>query len=106
SGPALLPGKPEQSLIIQAVNYTDQLKMPPKSKLPPGEVAALTAWVRAGAALPDAAAETATRSLPANGPIRSDHWAFQPVREPAVPAGRNPIDAFILSALGAKGLTC
>src|SRR5258707_15822982 len=49
SGPAFVPGKPEQSLIIQAGNYNDQLKIPPKSKLPPGQVPALPAWGKEGA---------------------------------------------------------
>src|SRR5258708_6674816 len=105
SGAVVFAGKPEQSLLIQAVNYNDQLKMPPKSKLPPGEVAALMAWVKAGASLPDSAAEIAKTAMPLNGPIRSDHWAFQPMREPIVPPRRNPIDAFILPVFNAKGLT-
>src|SRR5215217_21 len=48
SGPAAVPGQPDQSLLIAAVRYDDEPKMPPKSRLSDRQVAALTRWVAAG----------------------------------------------------------
>src|SRR5207237_9918125 len=53
SGPAILPGKPEESLLIQAVSQThERLKMPPQGKLKDEEIEDLKSWVRAGAVWP------------------------------------------------------
>jgi hypothetical protein len=107
SGPAVEPSKPEESLIVAAVSHAgDAPKMPPKRRLDASQVAALTDWVRAGAPWP-AAAATAGGSAPKV----KDHWAFRPVRVPAVPAVRdpswvaNPVDAFVLARLEAAGLS-
>jgi mono/diheme cytochrome c family protein len=101
-GPAVVPGQPEKSLLIKAVNQDEDLKMPPKGrKLSAQQIADLTQWVKLGAPWP--AADTKPETAVA-------HWAFQPLRRPAVPAvkdqgwARNPIDAFILAKLEAQGL--
>src|SRR5262245_26899218 len=113
-GPALVPGQPDKSLLIKAVRHEDrELKMPPSKKLTREQVADLTRWVKMGAPWPgaDASAGSTTRK----GEFRITdkdraHWAFQPVKRPDVPAvkdkawARNPIDAFILARLEAKGL--
>src|SRR5439155_2180328 len=66
---------------------------------PPEAVAALTEWVKMGAPYPEAAP-------PANAPDARKHWAFQPVKDPAVPPlGSNPIDALVLAKLRDKGLS-
>src|SRR4051794_14612656 len=53
TGPAVVPGKPDDSLLVKAVRYTHEgLKMPPKGKLPDAVIADLEAWVKAGAADP------------------------------------------------------
>src|SRR5436190_19921013 len=50
SGPAVVPGKPEESRLIKAVRYADdELKMPPKEKLPAAVLADLEAWIKMGA---------------------------------------------------------
>src|SRR5262249_33443181 len=49
SGPAIVAGEPGGSLLIDAINYGDLHQMPPKSKLPDREIAALTRWVAMGA---------------------------------------------------------
>ena len=120
SGPALVPGDPDRSLFIHAINHDTFVQMPPKKKLPRAEIAALTRWVEAGAKWPssslsqqpDLAPERETpREQPGYSQAQIDHWAFQPVREPSLSetAGskqpRSPIDRFLLAALGAKGLT-
>lgn len=105
SGPAIVPGDPEKSLLIKAVRYTDKdLQMPPKDKkLAPEQIAALEQWVAMGAPDPRTAdASTDTDSIEARA---KTHWAFQPVANPPVPEVKRkkwvktPIDAFILAKL-------
>jgi cytochrome c553 len=114
SGPAVAPGKPEQSLIVTAVRHSEQLKMPPKEKLPAADVAALTEWVKAGAVWPDAKPVTPIPAKPAAGRTFTEEekrfWAFQPVRRPKAPdvpglKGPNPVDAFLAEVRTAKGLS-
>jgi hypothetical protein len=106
TGPAVVPGKPDESPMLRAVGYTDSnLQMPPKGKLPAAKVEALTAWVKMGAPWPATPSAAAAR-----GEGVKPHWAFQPVREPALPTVRDaawattPLDQFVLAKLEAKGL--
>jgi hypothetical protein len=112
SGPAIVPGRPAQSLLVKAINYQD-LEMPPGKRLTKKDVVLLEEWVRMGAPWPGAAVGLASKQGP-NGRQISDKdrrwWAFQPVRRLAVPkvAGAppaNPIDAFLLEKLQARGLS-
>ncbi len=110
SGPVVVAGKPEESLLIKAINYelADGPKMPPKEKLKPEEIAILTEWVKQGAHWPDA------QGLPPLGvdigAARKSYWAFQPIRSPAPPAVKdaawplNDIERFVLAQLDANGL--
>ncbi len=104
SGPAIVPGDPQKSLLILAVEHRhEKVKMPPPGKLKDEEIADLVAWVKAGAVWPK---ETGTPHLVISAQQRS-FWAFQPVRKPAIPKAahaKSPIDAFILAALEARGL--
>src|SRR5579863_2546476 len=112
SGPAILPGKPEESLLIQAVSQThERLKMPPQGKLKDEEIEDLKSWVREGAVWP----ETKAIATPAEKgyiitPEQRAFWSFQPVRKPAVPPVkekgwvRSPIDSFILAGLERENL--
>jgi hypothetical protein len=110
SGPAIVPGKPEDSLIIQAVRYTDEdLQMPPKGdKLTDQQIADLTEWVRRGA--PDPRSLVSKGSSSSYGGVGRDHWSFQPLKKPAVPTVtnaawcQNPIDNFVLAKLEANGM--
>ncbi|NLT69702.1 MAG: DUF1549 domain-containing protein, partial [Verrucomicrobiaceae bacterium] len=110
SGPALVPGKPADSLLIGAVHRGDpDLSMPPKKALQPAQIAALEKWIALGAPWP---AETVTKSkTDKNGFTEADKnwWAIQPVTEPVVPANgeewaKNPIDRFIAKQLEANHL--
>ncbi len=101
SGPAIVPGDPARSLLVTAIKWTDDtLQMPPKKPLEKDEVAAIEEWIKRGAPMPVARPEAAA----------GKHWAFEPVRDPAVPAttrkdwGHEPLDAFVLAKLEAKGL--
>ena len=103
-GPAIVGGKPEQSLLIRAVRQVDdKLRMPPTGKLKDAEIAILAQWVERGA--PWGAAGTP--------PVAEAQkfWSFVPPKEPRLPEVKNqawvksPLDAFLLAALEAKGLT-
>jgi hypothetical protein len=98
AGPILAAGDPENSLLIKSVRRSIDNAMPPDKELPKEKVEALVQWVKLGAAMPEGTQQKAANTA-------KDHWAFQPVRKPAVPAdGVNPIDHFIRSKLKANGL--
>jgi mono/diheme cytochrome c family protein len=109
SGPAIVPGNPEKSLLIKAVRYaSDDLQMPPKNKkLSDEQIADLEEWVKLGA--PDPRTAEGARAS-ARGSA-SDHWAFQPIKSVALPKVRNsrwiqsPVDTFILAKLEQNGIT-
>jgi cytochrome c553 len=111
TGPAIVPGKPGQSLLIDAVSYKNEdLQMPPKGeKLSDQQIADLTEWVRRGA--PDPRTLVAKGSSPAYGGVGKNHWAFQPVKKPDLPEVqnkewvKNPVDNFVLAKLEANGMT-
>jgi hypothetical protein len=113
SGPALVPGDPDSSLMIQAIRYGNlDLQMPPRTKLEPEAIQILESWVRSGAPWPtelsldDGAKGASGFDL---GNRRQSHWAWQPVVAPSVPVVQGnwvqqPIDAFILAAMEEKGV--
>ncbi|MEW6306127.1 MAG: DUF1553 domain-containing protein [Verrucomicrobiota bacterium] len=111
SGPALMPGDLEKSLLIKAVRYRDKdFRMPPKEKLSDEQIAVLEKWVELGAPDP----RTATAMVAKAGGINIEegrkHWAYQlpkkstppTVRDSAWP--RNDIDRYILAKLEEKNL--
>ena len=108
SGPAVVPGSAAQSLLIHAINHDTLLQMPPKSKLPLGEVAVLTKWVDTGANWPEhepvPEPEAIARSDGFSAEERS-HWAFQPIQGPAMPPGDTAIDALLGIGQARAGLS-
>ncbi|MBL8797005.1 MAG: PSD1 domain-containing protein [Planctomycetia bacterium] len=112
SGPAVVPGQPDKSLLIQAVRYAgDVSKMPPKKQLAAEEIAVLVRWVQDGAAWPREAVPVVTgKPSPKFEQLRKEHWAWQPLRDVQVPEvqdaawTRSDIDRFILAGLEAKEL--
>jgi hypothetical protein len=113
TGPAVVPGKPKESLLVDAINYGELYQMPPKSRLPAEEIATLTKWVEMGAPWPkDAVAAAGATSEFDLAKRKASHWCWQPLTSPAVPklrdsnaAIRNPIDAFVRAKLEAKGFS-
>jgi hypothetical protein len=111
AGPVVVPGHPEESPLVEAIRYNAIVKMPPKSKLPPGAIADLTAWVQMGMPWPDNS--PGLSKAPANEitSAAQRHWAFQPIRRCAPPTVKNTawpqtsIDRFILTKLEARGLS-
>jgi len=110
SGPAAIPGKPDESLLILAVEQADDsLKMPPKEKLTPVEIAVLRDWVRRGAYDP--------RKVAANGVWESvyrqrlDWWSLKPVVHFDVPRkvddtwSRTDIDRFLFARMRSAGVS-
>ena len=104
SGPVIVPGDPERSLLIKAVRYTDdELKMPPKHKLPLTEIADLEAWVKMGAPDPRQSTNDARPKYAIDLEKGRKFWSFQPVHQPPIPAVHNsrwaktPVDKFILA---------
>jgi hypothetical protein len=111
TGPAVVPGKIKESLLVSAIEYGDLYQMPPKSKLPAKEIAVLTKWVELGAPWPKEAQSAAGTVKPFDLAARkSEHWCWQPVGNPPVPRVKDAawpktnVDRFILAALETKGL--
>ena len=111
TGPAIVPGDAEKSLLIKAVRYTDEeLKMPPKDKkLSAEQIADLEAWVKMGAPDPRTNSAAAVTSVVTDQARK--HWAYRPVHPPAMPSvkrskwAQTSIDNFVLAKLEAKSLT-
>ena len=107
-GPAIVPGKPEQSLLIKAVLRGDSnFQMPPDAKLSAAEIEILTEWIKRGAPDPRT---TKPRLEQAIDP--TDWWSLRPLLRPVVPnvATRNGetdnvIDAFVQRRLSDKKLS-
>jgi len=106
SGPAIIPGDPDKSLLIQAIRRTHKdLKMPPKKPLDDRVVADLVQWIKIGAPWPESPTPPIEKpkTLPA-----IDHWSFKPLTHPTPPQIKNdtwsktPIDPFILASLKAN----
>ena len=110
SGAAIVPGKPDESLLIQAVRY-DGFEMPPNKKLTDEQIADLEKWVADGAAWPKV-----ELSIPLDKPnakyeeLLKNHWAWQPLQKVSPPEvkdqawPRSDIDRFVLAALETESL--
>ena len=119
SGAVIVPGKPEESLLVEAINW-QSFEMPPTGKLGAHEIATLTEWIKLGAPMPKDHGSGSGIELRKNRGVITDEdrqwWAFRPIHRgtgilPAVlpiqnPKSRiqNPIDAFVVSALEAQQL--
>jgi cytochrome c553 len=112
TGPAIVPNNPDESLLIDAINYGEVYEMPPKSKMPANEIAVLTKWVALGAPWPQEEVATTDhlKVFDLTG-RRAAHWCWQPVRDPTprpVQLQSRPqrsLDNFILAKLEEAGLT-
>jgi hypothetical protein len=111
SGPAVVPGKPEESLLIQAIAHEeDMAPMPPKGRLPDSVVSAFRNWVKMGAPDPRDGGPSPTPSAATSAaPEPDDWWSLRPIVRPAVPSpagdDRSPVDVFLAEGLRDKGLT-
>ncbi len=110
-GPAVVPGRPDASLLLHAISYTDaDLRMPPNSRLPDAAIANLTTWIKMGAPDPRTNAIAAEGTGWSGLKAAREHWAYQ---EPTVSPPpvvkhaswpRGDIDRFVLATLEANGM--
>lgn len=103
-GPVVIEGKPDESSLIKSIRHQGDSKMPEKDdKLPDAQIAALSEWVKMGVPWPE-------NDKPASADPREEaakkHWAFQPIKDPAVPAvadankwAKTDLDRFLLAKL-------
>ena len=108
SGAAVVPGKPEESLLVDAINYSS-LEMPPGGKLTEDEITTLTEWVKMGAPWPEEAKGTSSRRTERTITDEDrSYWAYRPLAAPVPPKtadatwARTDIDRFVLAQLEAE----
>ena len=105
-GPAVVPGQPDKSLLIEAVRQSGDLQMPPDAKLADKQISIFEHWIEIGAT----PGQLTLFQLSISARMQRTHWAFQPVRKPTIPTVKdatwatNPLDAFILAELESRGL--
>ena len=105
SGPAVVPGRPKESRILDALRHVGDLRMPPEGKLPESTVRDFTAWIERGAADPRDGDVVRPPSGPDLEAARESHWAYRALRHPALPKVADPswcdtpVDRFILRRL-------
>lgn len=126
SGHVILPGKPEQSLIMEVLGYEGDIQMPPGSRLPVDTINAIGQWIKNGASWPEGLilksntmASHADKSENTGPKLRSQPfqlsdedrgwWSFQAIKSPEIPAIpdhsiKNPIDRFLIHKLNALKL--
>jgi hypothetical protein len=101
---AVLPGRSAESPLVQRIaGIAPEGRMPPKGPgLTPKQIALVRAWIDQGAVWPEVADA---------GAAAKDHWAYRPLRRPAIPTVKNagwmrtPVDAFVLATLESRGMT-
>ncbi|MGC3996312.1 MAG: DUF1549 domain-containing protein [Anaeromyxobacter sp.] len=109
SGPLLIEGQPDKSLLIHALRY-DGTEMPPSKPLPASVVNDFVEWVKRGAPDPRGSPVAAKAGSPDKGEKGDRLWSFRPVSNPALPGvgneswPRDPIDRFVLSRIEAADL--
>ena len=107
SGAAVVPKQAAKGLLIKALRHED-VKMPPKGKLPDSVIKDFETWIAMGAPDPRAADDRPVRTIDLEEGRK--HWAFQPVTDPKLPSVTDamwplvPLDRFVLARLDAKGL--
>ena len=118
SGPAIVPGDPDASLLIEAIRYHDPgLQMPPRGALNPGEISILEQWVAMGAPMPkprvtdrDTAPGTEFRWSDEEIERGRSHWSYTPIESSPPPStsdddwARVELDRFVLAELDARGV--
>ncbi|MBI3463916.1 MAG: PSD1 domain-containing protein [Planctomycetes bacterium] len=105
SGPVIVAGDAEKSLLVAAIRREGDIRMPPKGTLTDSQIAIIANWVKLGAPWP-----AVDSRQPGSQRATDTHWAFQPIGEPRVPTAQgnrspNPIDAFIRAKLADRQLS-
>lgn len=100
SGPAVVPHNPDESTLIQALQY-EHWQMPPTGKLPAATIENFRKWVQDGAYDPrPESSDTPPIASTDRVQLRKTHWAYQPLQRPTVPDitsdwSMNAVDAFV-----------
>ncbi len=118
SGPAIVPGKPDDSLVIKGLRHWDtNFKMPPDNRLSQSQIADFIEWVKLGAPDPRTNAPALVVTAPAKQAYGISleagrkHWAYQPVKTQPLPKlkdkswPRNEVDHFTLARMEQVGVT-
>ena len=100
---------PHDSLILRAVRYESDIRMPPDGRLSDEQISAVEQWVKAGAVWPAEVAPHPSKAKSSVFEQAKDHWAFQPIRKEIVPADVEPSqiyrrDAAVIDKLIDTGL--
>ena len=106
SGPAIVVGKPEESRLVHAIRFDDDISgMPPKGKLPNSAIKTLEEWILRGAPDPRQSGEGTVERLDARS-----HWSFQPIARPKLAPiddnwSRTSLDRFVAVKHRAAGIS-
>ncbi|MFZ4609011.1 MAG: c-type cytochrome domain-containing protein, partial [Gemmataceae bacterium] len=107
TGPAIVPGNPDKSLLMKAILYQGDLKMPPKGKLSATAINNIKEWIAKGASDPrENKSKTTTEAI--DWDKSKNFWAFKPIKDTKPNTAKNTsslIDTFISNQLVAKGLS-
>ncbi len=108
SGPAITPGHPEKSLLVESIHYGNKdLQMPPKQRLAPEEIAVLEKWIQMGAPDPRSEAQALKKQEGLSIAAGREFWSYAPVQKPALPKveshdwPRSNIDRYLLAKMEA-----
>ena len=110
SGQAIVPGKPDASLLLKSVLYDGDINMPPKGKLPAAAIRDISQWIRMGAPDPRTGTAPIKKQTGLSVEAGKSFWSYRPIVRPKVPTvqnlawAHNDIDRFILKRLEAKGM--
>ncbi|MDF2378229.1 MAG: PSD1 and planctomycete cytochrome C domain-containing protein [Verrucomicrobiales bacterium] len=111
SGSPMVPGKPEDSLLVHALKWLDDLEMPPENPLPANVIADFEKWIAMGAPVPPDVEQAVVKGG-VTEPKKykpGELWSFQPVKDPPVPESksewaRSAIDQFAFRKMAEKNL--
>ncbi|MEX2138560.1 MAG: DUF1553 domain-containing protein [Pirellulales bacterium] len=110
TGPAIIAGNPEKSLLIQAIRYGGEFEMPPKGKLPDEAIQLFEKWIARGAPAPPGVEDRVTRPRTIDLATGRQFWAYRPIALPPVPSPQDEvwsdhtIDRFVLARLETAGM--
>ncbi len=112
SGPAVVPNQPMKGNLMKAIRHTvDDMKMPPKEKLPDDVIANFQKWIELGAPDPREGSKVATAKRVINIDEGKQWWSFKPLQNATLPNVKNtawirtPVDPFILAKQEAAGIS-
>lgn len=108
SGPSIVPGEPDESMLIEAIRY-ESYEMPPNQQMSDDEIAVFVKWVQSGAQWPEHAGEVREAAGQISDEDR-EWWAYLPLKKPEIPAedgdgwAQGEIDRFVLHKMIEKGI--